>query len=481
MNIEEFTRNNIPLCVCTLGLAIVGYLAYHAVRWIIDKCQQTEKIDHVAQERFRMDAPDGNITKEQKQHQAPFNIQVPDGKITKGQGEYIVFHNLPNGEKKEVDRDTYERVYTVLNDHTPAAIVKRNSETAMDECDRRDQTIKAKIKEIDPTLEAVFIPRTLYELIFIRKCIKEDLKHNGICDQLNRSNHTMNLEDFDGDQVKFDTWKTRREKRLREKKCWHLAYFTDAGDDSHAGVQDVAYRLNKAATKKLSPTPEGFTHLELRNHAESEIDFLKRYHQECSTAESVSSCTYPGPTTNFGYESTRGYVKSMGIRSDRDAEIVLNAVAMDCSKAAQRAFLVFRGADFQKDSPHPWNDESRSYSLSMGSSLFAGCLFDGGATAFHFMRDGKNAYGIPVPFDQLETSPFYIPPTNTVSQLFGDGEIFHVRTKAWKDFNVEDIGGMNCGANGRQRDHLRSELPKEEFIKQFYAYKNQAIQLKKAS
>jgi len=40
----------------------------------------------------------------------------------------------------------------------------------------------------------------------------------------------------------------------------------------------------------------------------------------------------------------------------------------------------------------------------------------------------------------------------------GDGEIFHSRKKAWKDYDLKQIGGMNMGANGHQRDHLKSEL-----------------------
>lgn len=49
INLSKFVKEHTPLCVCTLGIAILGYLGYHAVRWIINKCQKTEKIDQVAQ------------------------------------------------------------------------------------------------------------------------------------------------------------------------------------------------------------------------------------------------------------------------------------------------------------------------------------------------------------------------------------------------------------------------------------------------
>jgi Trp operon repressor len=45
----KFVKENFCLCICTLGAAIVGYLGYHAVRWIINKCSKTEKIDQLAQ------------------------------------------------------------------------------------------------------------------------------------------------------------------------------------------------------------------------------------------------------------------------------------------------------------------------------------------------------------------------------------------------------------------------------------------------
>jgi len=191
----------------------------------------------------------------------------------------------------------------------------------------------------------------------------------------------------------------------------------------------------------------------------------------------ISSCSTPGPTTNFGFESTKGSIKPMGIRNETDAQII-DAIALDCSKIAQHSLFLYRGADLQKDSISCWSDKDTPYSLSYGSSLFAGCLYDGGATAFHYMRNRRNAYAIAVPFDQLNDSPFFIPTTHTVAQLFGDGETFHARTKAWKDFDMEKIGGMNIGANGHMRDHLKSNLSKEALNTQFKTYKNKAFQLK---
>lgn len=222
--------------------------------------------------------------------------------------------------------------------------------------------------------------------------------------------------------------------------------------------------------------------------AEKEIEFLKAHYKKGTEKVATLSkrkpicplgdCNTPGPTTNFGCESSRGSIKPMGIRNETDAQMIRNAIALDCSKIAQKAFFLYRGADFQKDSTSCWSDKDKPYSLSYGTSLFAGCLYDGGATAFHYMRNGKNAYAVPVPFDQLNDSPFYIPPTHIVAQLFGDGEIFHGRTKIWNGYGLQEIGGMNMGVNGHQRDHLISNLTKDELTTQFQHYKNKAIQVK---
>lgn len=52
INVAKFVKDHIPLCICTLGMAILGYLGFHVVRWIINKCHKTEKIDHVAQKNI---------------------------------------------------------------------------------------------------------------------------------------------------------------------------------------------------------------------------------------------------------------------------------------------------------------------------------------------------------------------------------------------------------------------------------------------
>jgi ribosomal protein S18 acetylase RimI-like enzyme len=57
INVSKFVKDHIPLCVCTFGIAVLGYLGYHAVQWIISKCSKTEKIDHIAQKTIGSTLP----------------------------------------------------------------------------------------------------------------------------------------------------------------------------------------------------------------------------------------------------------------------------------------------------------------------------------------------------------------------------------------------------------------------------------------
>lgn len=398
------------------------------------------------------------------------SVKISPDKITMGQGEYVVFHQLPNGETKRISRELYEQVYKILNQYSPSGIVNKGSDKIAEDCAKRYELIKAKLKEIDSSLEVVFIPRTLYELIFLRKIIKEDLKHNKdnkCCPYFQALTQSVQPNDI-------------QEQSKVTRKCWHLAHFMDAGDNNHLGVKELAYRLNQIIIRTFSPTAAGFTHKEFTIFAEKEIDFLKNYYKKGKNHEidGVDNCSFAGPSSCFGFESNRGSIRPMGIRDDWDAQILRNAIALDCSEIAKDSFLIFRGAKFKKDRPINTTGLDQPYSLSYGSSLFAGCVFDADATAFFYMRNDKlNAYAISVPFNRLKHSSFYIPLTNTVVQLFGLGEIFHVRTKAWKDFDVKKMGGIQ-GLNGNKREHLTSNLTQDEFIKQFQQYKNQSIQLK---
>lgn len=449
--------------------AALSFLGSHSVRWMRNQHQKTnqvDEVDQVAQQGINQQLSSHSSTVLTRKVRM---LDVSTNEITMGQGEYIVFHQLPNGERKSLSDKTFARAYEVLVQFSTAKLENGKN---------RYELLKARLKEIDSTIEAFFVPRTLYELIFIKNCIQEDLRRKEVCRYVSPSELAINLQFFKGDQKEYTEYLNDKKKTQEEEQCWHLCRFKDTCDDQDVGVKNIAYRLNKIIFESFLPSDKCFTYQQLSKFAEQEIQFLKTYYQDCQVSNTcLTSCNITGPTINFSTESERGLIKPMGIRDETDAEIIRKAIALECSQIAQHSLLLYRGADFEQDSIFSCNNQDIPYSLSYGTSLFSGCIHDGGATAFYFMRNRtKDAYAVAVPFDQKGTSPFYIPPANTVSQLFGCGETFHSRTKYWKDSNHKEMLGMSVfSAEKPKKDHLASALSKEELSTQFQYYKSKAI------
>lgn len=414
--------------------------------------------------------------------------------VSMGQGEYIVYEELPDGGKGQVSRETFDRVYNILLEYIPLALIQSGSERASEKCANRFEEIQTRIKEINPNLRAAFVPKTLYELAFIQKSIKEDLKAKSLCPIAR--NHRL-LKPFGDTEEEISRSKQSLDELQRTRKCCHLCLFTDHGDNQASGVKEMAYRLNQTFMKRLMPSSPGFSFQNIRELIEEKINFLKIHYERCqgigkkldlgqASADEIELFSWKStscPTTDFGFET----LLPLGLRNEEDAQIVRKAVALECSPTARHSLFIYRGTGYQRlDNPvdtDECSNKERAFSLSFGSSLFAGCMFDSGATAFSFMSRRDAAYAIPVPFAQVKDSPFSIPATHTVAQLFGAGEHFHARSKAWKDFDVQKIRGINTAYWNREaaekgRDLLKSHLTKEELLEQFQAYENASFVFK---
>lgn len=472
-----------------LGAGFIGYLAYRAIRrWVADRCQTTKKVDKLAGESIKEGKSPPPSYK--KPLVLADTLAIGEGQIKMGQGEYIVFHRFEDGSTKAASFEQFDPIYEILINHSPASLIKNGK--SLEECQNRHELIRSELKKIDETLEAIFIPKTLYELFFVKKCIKEDQKNNKICEWIEPSRHSFGERIEDKSEL-LEIEK-ENEARRAQKKCWHVRCIKDTGNDQDSEIKKVVFRLNKALFKAFEPSSEGFTFEQLSSMTEGVTDDLKAYHEECmgkyktwkngeiGVSLLANTCT-PGPTTNFGYDSSEGSIAFMGIKDERDAEIIKNAVALECSEIAKHSLFLYRGSQFEKDATHYHYDKKVfPYSLSYGSGLFAGCVYDGGATAFYFMCQKKNnAYTIPVSYDALNLSPFFVPDMHTVNGLLGFGDRVQSRTKLWKGIEEKNLMGLrnfNGPACQVKKDLIRSDLTQEEFIKEFSDYKSQAIQLK---
>jgi len=48
INLSRIIKVATPAWICSVGVAIIGYLAFRVVKWIICKCEKTERIDQLA-------------------------------------------------------------------------------------------------------------------------------------------------------------------------------------------------------------------------------------------------------------------------------------------------------------------------------------------------------------------------------------------------------------------------------------------------
>jgi hypothetical protein len=357
-------------------------------------------------------------------------------------------------------------VYQIFDRYSLPGIVNSASpnENIFDTANNRFHLMRDKVKTINQNLEIGFIPRILYELIFIRKCINEDIREGNRCDYAFKSaQNTINKNPEAEEEIKSST---------EARKCWHLKSFTDEYDNQDECIKNYSYRLNNAIVKTLKPTPEGFTFVELQQKVINEINYLYNFYKTSTDTYKQFFNDEKGESLTLNLSPEANCF--MGIRNQSDAQILLNALALECSEVAKTSFLLYRGAS-GNDSIFSTKNENESYRLSYGTGLYAGCVYDPDATAFYYMlKEDTKAFVIPVPLEMLNRSVFYIPPTNAVTQLFGTGEHFHAVTKKWKGANY----WLDCSSQRKDPKVVESDLEMKEFSEMFDAFSRKAIQLK---
>lgn len=321
-----------------------------------------------------------------------------DSLIEGGYGEFIIYKNDSKLSLiTNLDKKTYQLCYQVF--------IKAKEITIENE---KREFLECNLTKIDPNIKITFIPRTLYELCFIQKCLKETLRLEDIC-------------------------KNSKFARIDrpESKCWHGAYFRDFGDDQDEIIIDLAYRLNNSIVSNLK-TDGPLSYDQITSIANEKLSFLNSCHQDsnseiyCKLSEIVTERTSTSCidiTANMIDEYHGASCKPFGIKTEKMKEIVLNAIALECSSAAKGKLILYRGAIAVDDRPLEYNEKnevSSVQSLSYGTGLFAGGMYDPGATAFYYIRkEEKDASAILMPQEDAASSPFAIPTTHPLCQMFG--------------------------------------------------------------
>lgn len=332
--------------------------------------------------------------------------------IDRGQGEYIITDNI-----------TYKKYLK-----------------CMDIIDSEFHNLRYR-DSIDEVINATkcqmfFIPKTLYELFFVREYIKTitDKKHfwfinqkSSVENQIN--NHRFTLNNIIASELVEPTYQDLYNK-LKELFNEIISIIDDL--------------LNNIITDNPTKIPDAINNLQI---------------------------VYD----NF-------------IDKKSFKNIILRAFKLECSPLASLGYILYRGSSVKKDIIMHYN---KIYALSYGPSLFASLIYDNGvnlysdaaagAMAYNFMTKNKrDSYCIIVPFDEIDKCVFYIPPLTTIESLFGSGYIFHPRTKGDKSLKSSEIY-IALRASTKYSDYLKENHPSvltctpKELAKEFKQYKNTLI------
>lgn len=392
--------------------------------------------------------------------------------ISEGYGDYLVFH-YDGTNKSPASKSEYEQFYQFYE----KARREHLFEQKQIDTDSFYEFLRKNVKEIHPDLEICFIPRSLFELAFIKQAINEEIKAKKKCSLRNSDNRDIYIQALG----------TINAENSRLSKCWHLCHhnpggFTTKNPQDQSNQQnnaiELSFRLNNKLLKNLPKEEILLTQKKIQHIADKYLGFLKNLHESTNSslakeAGKLASCSPPGPLTNFHCESTRGGIKPLGIRNDNDAAIIKKAIDLECEKGKDSIFL-YRGIEDYYCSDSIETSTGTPLSLSYGTSLFAGVLYDGGATAYHYIRNSNwGGYILVIPKDEIRNSPFHIPSSSTIESLSGEGELFHARSKWWATRSrVEGFG------EGYREDEtslpivnqLISTKSKEELKEQFNHY-----------
>jgi len=400
----KFSYKPLPAIIYPISLNCKKYGPYHETRNVFLNSQEAKTIDQ---------------------------LEIPTGIIYQGYGEYVAYRLGTFNNLVHLSRSEFEQVYAIFNKHLDYA------------------SIKNEISTIDPNIEIAFIPRSLYELVFIRKMLHRNEKE--FISQDLENSFCLDVADchkaVDNHQAKTHYYKTNAVNLVQ--------------------IEKLAYKINRTISKRIYSANQGMTYPELNDYLESEIKSVKEHCQKPLTAG------YLCPVYNF-QQKYPPLNSSLGIYNDIDAKLIKASLKLECSTVAHKAFLLYRGGDYSKDFIEK---SGYSHSLSYGTGLFAGSLYDCGATSFHYARkSGSQCYVIVVPFKKEESSPFYIPKDNAIMQLFMEREHFHARSKIWNSEFLECTTGV--GMKRLNINYLVTKDSKRQLEGKFISYMKEAVILK---
>ena len=429
----------------------------------------------------------------------------PDGVIKNGYGEYLVYRMSHEGKRIAVSEKEYIEIFDIIE------------KTRTQVPNNRHAYLEEKIQEkLGKEVQIAFIPRTLYEQIFLHECILEEMDKRNSLNAREVGAHAVletTIEEKEepkenkGERYGLEMSSNDRKeyiKRGMQRAFWQLCIYKDQDyeqgfkkrhedDYRQEHLVKVASKLNEVALAKFNG--KIFTFAEIVDVQNQEIDFfksLKDPQSENYAKTKIRFLTYPSLAQRFRDEqhpirSHELYPLGIEKETGRGTQIVQKAVQLECTAEAVNHLLLYRGAKFDQDEMMRKDDLANSLSdekelansLSFGTSLYGGALYDGGATAIHYMRKITDAQVFMIPLEkQLKNeTPFHAYFVHPLVSLGSMGEIFHARTKIWKlPDNAEVLGflGLAKYKFSQIKECCKTDQTKENLKTSFAEYKSKA-------
>jgi hypothetical protein len=427
----------------------------------------------------------------------------PEGIIKNGYGEYLIYRTDPEGKKAAISEKEYESIFEIVE----AARTLKGDDFPADRHTYLEGKIQAKLGK---EAKLAFIPRTLYEQIFLHAAVQEEMdKQKSL--NAHELGATMALQkplspEEEGHSYGMKVTSEQRKEFLKlsmEHGFWQLCVYYDhdyedgfkkVNEDDYrpAHLIKVASKLNEVALGKFQGKEAGFTFEEMSRVQKEELAFFKSLADPASPnyqKAKVSFFQRVGLALRFRDDShpIRGHEMSpLKIRDERDEQVIQKAMQLECTAEAVNHLILYRGAKLAEDEvtykrSKVWDSKPEPQMLSYGTSLYDGALITGSATPFLEMRfSSRDAQAIAVPLkEQLEgKTPFHAFIVHPLIALGSQGEITEARTKIWHVSLQEKVYGylgfVDCALE-RIKNCFKTDDSQEKVEKEFAAYKSRAF------
>jgi hypothetical protein len=359
--------------------------------------------------------------------------------IFETQAAYLIVERDGEGKIKPSNVTTnldYDKLNKLILENTWPTSDVTPSELKGNEKDRLLEALIGNHPDLADKYSFVWVPDTYYELS-ISACIMESITKNDPAYLRGGSNSYLYSE------AKYDHDDTSVEKIQQMS-------FQEAQKNSNLKENKIRTTYQKKCQNKF--VEELLKH-DLFDKFE-EVSTNPRFKEQLVTIirDKMGILYKSNPNTN-NYVPVYNYFK--------DPELIYNIISHEIVAFLEDQTLIFRGTSGVKLNhesrenmlvlDYPIEGNQGPYSLSFGTTLFAGYFNASGACALDYIRHNKLGYALKIDKKNPDVKKlFEIPKHDTFGRLFARSEYFHPRTKVgsndW-DLSFKQVKGLFLSGN----------------------------------